>query len=433
MNSVVIIGGGESGVGAALLARKNGLEVFVSDYGKLSDKYKKELQENRIPFEEEGHELEKLVQYDFTVKSPGISDQTAVIKHLQSAGIEIMSEVEFASRYYNGKIIAVTGSNGKTTTASLIYHLLREAKLSVGLGGNIGYAFSRLMIEDEKYDYLVLELSSFQLDDVREFRSDISVILNITADHLDRYDNDIRKYGSAKWRLAQCTRSNGFLITNHDDELIQEFIEKEKINAEIIQISSVSPIDSLSKDDGSLFEIKLLGRHNLYNAAVSKEVARLCGLEDVIIASGLLSFVALEHRLELVTTIENIDFINDSKATNVDAVEYALEAIDKPIVWIAGGTDKGNDYSGMLDVVSKKVKSIICLCVDDSKLRSCFSDIISDITTTQSMNVAVRTAYEKSNAGDVVLLSPACASFDLFDNYIDRGLQYKKEIFDLEK
>lgn len=433
MKSVVVIGGGESGVGAALLAQKNGLEIFVSDYGKLSENYKKELQENKIPFEEEGHDLKRLVQHDLVVKSPGISDQTAVIKHLQSAGIEIISEVEFASRYYDGKIIAVTGSNGKTTTVSLIYHLLKEAKLIVGLGGNIGYAFSRLLTEDEKYDFLVLELSSFQLDDVREFRSDISVILNITADHLDRYDYDIRKYGAAKWRLAQCTRSNGFLITNHDDELIEEFIEEKKIKAEIIRLSSVSPKDSLSKENGSLFEIKLLGRHNLYNAVVSKEVARLCGLDEETIASGLLSFRALEHRLELVTTIDNVDFINDSKATNVDAVEYALEAIDKPIVWIVGGTDKGNDYSGMLDVVSKKVKSIICLCVDDSKLRSRFSEIISDITTTQSMHKAVNLAYEKSNAGDVVLLSPACASFDLFDNYIDRGLQYKKEIFELGK
>lgn len=433
MSSVAIIGGGESGIAAALLAKRKGWLVFVSDYGEIALKYKTELIENKISFEEKGHDFERLEKCDLIIKSPGISDQTTVVKYLKNADKEIISEIEFASRYYNGKVIAVTGSNGKTTTVSLIYHLLSGAQLNVGLGGNIGYAFSRLLLEDKDYDYLVLELSSFQLDDVYSFKSDISVLLNITADHLDRYDYDIRKYGAAKWRLAQCTKEDGFLITNREDKLIQEFIKKEKINTEILQVSSVSPIDSLSKDDGTPFEIKLLGRHNLFNAAVSKEVARICNVTEEVIASGLLSFTALEHRLELVRTISDVDFINDSKATNVDAVEYALEAIDKPIVWIAGGTDKGNDYSNMLGVVSEKVKAIICLCVDDSKLRSAFSKVISDITTTQDVSEAVRIAMEKASAGDVVLLSPACASFDLFDNYIDRGLQYKKEIFDIEK
>ena len=431
MKTVAIIGGGESGVGAAMLAQKNRYEVFVSDFGLIQDKYKSELNINSIPFEEGGHNFERIEQADIIIKSPGIPDKAPLIQYLIAKDIVIISEIEFASRYYNGKIIGVTGSNGKSTTVSLIYHVLHEAQLNVGLAGNIGYAFSRLLLEEKTYEYAVLELSSFQLDNVYDIRVDIGVLLNITADHLDRYNYDIKEYARAKWRLIERVKEDGLIILNSDDQLSSELLKLNSISESLVQISSENPYKSLSKDDGNLFETQLLGQHNAFNVAVCKEVAVQCGLDENQIQDGLLSFKPLEHRLERVSEIEGVTYINDSKATNVDAVKYALSAIDADLIWIAGGTDKGNDYSELRDIIKGRVKLLICLCVDDSKLMDAFENVVPMIVSTQSMKEAVEEAYRYGENGDYVLLSPACASFDLFNNYMHRGDEFKKEVFNI--
>jgi UDP-N-acetylmuramoylalanine--D-glutamate ligase len=432
VQAVSVLGGGESGVGAALLAQLKGYKVFVSDYGSISDKYKSELIKNKIPFEERGHSFEKIVESDLVIKSPGIPDDSALIKKLIAAGLRPVSEIEFASQFYDGQVISVTGSNGKSTTVSLIFHLMHTAGLSVGLGGNIGYAFSRLLIEDIGYDYIVLELSSFQLDNVYDFRTDIGVLLNITADHLDRYENDINKYAAAKWRLIERVRDGGVILLNKEDVLTQRLLAENPTKEQLIQISAKNPVQSLTKVNGDFFEINLLGKHNLFNAAVAKEVAVILGIPEGNIQKGLLSFNALEHRLEKVAVIESVTYINDSKATNVDAVMYALSAVEMPIIWIAGGTDKGNDYTELVSLVEGRVKILVCLGLDCEKLKASFDKVIPEILETRSMSEAVKIAKEKSDKGDVVLLSPACASFDLFDNYVHRGSEFKKEVFKIE-
>ena len=432
MKTVSVLGGGESGVGAALLAQQKGYKVFVSDYGLIPEKYKSELLEYKILFEERGHSFEKIVDSDIIIKSPGIPDESNLIKELIAQGKKHISEIEFASKFYNGQIISVTGSNGKSTTVSLIYNLLHDAGLNVGLGGNIGYAFSRLLIEEKEYDYIVLELSSFQLDDVYDFRSDIAVLLNISADHLDRYDYDISKYTASKWRLIERVRNGGMVILNKEDVLTQGLLEENSITDKVIQISSKDPIKSLSKDNGDLFEINLLGQHNLFNAAVAKTIAMELNIPEDVIQKGLLSFNALEHRLEKVAEINGVIYINDSKATNVDAVKYALSAVDLPMIWIAGGTDKGNDYTELVELVEGNVKVLICLGIDCLKLKDAFSNVIPEILETQAMSEAVSLANKKAVDNEVVLLSPACASFDLFDNYIHRGNEFKKEVFKIK-
>jgi len=432
VKTVSIIGGGESGVGAALLAQQNDYRVFVSDFGIIPDKYKSELIKYNIPFEEEGHDFERIEASDVIIKSPGISDTVPLVKYLISKNHKCISEIEFASWFYTGKIIGVTGSNGKSTTVSLIYHLLKEADINVGLGGNIGYAFSRLLIELKNYECLVLELSSFQLDDVYRFRSDTSVILNVTADHLDRYNFDINSYARAKWRLVECVSEEGMVILNSDDVLTQALSSETLIENEVILISGENPEDSLLKDNGDLFEVNLIGKHNLFNTAVGVAIARDYGISDNVIQSGLLSFEALEHRLEKVATVNDVIYINDSKATNIDAVKYALSAVKSNLIWIAGGTDKGNDYSELIDIVEGKVKMLICLAVDCEKLKSSFGEVVPHIMETQSMEEAVRLAYENATENEVVLLSPACASFDLFDNYMHRGDEFKKEVFKIK-
>jgi len=429
MRSVTVLGGGESGVGAALLAQKKGLEVFVSDYGEIEEKYRKELEYHNIPFEEKGHTLDKIETTNVIVKSPGIPDKAPVIQYFRLRQKRIISEIEFASKFYDGNIIAITGSNGKTTTTSLTYHLLSQSDKRIGLGGNIGTSFARLLLEEHRYDWVVLELSSFQLDDIDSFESDISSILNITPDHLDRYDYDFKKYGQAKWRLAESTKNH--LILNQDDDLLKRFAVKNPPKAEMHWLSSIKPNALLSKDSKEVFEINLKGRHNTFNASVAIKIARLFGLNDAKIKARLKSFQAIEHRLETVAKINGIEFINDSKATNIDAVKYALEAMDVPVVWIAGGTDKGNEYDSILPLVKSKVKSLVCLCKDDSKLRSAFENDISDIISKHSMQEAVSIAFERAERGDVVLLSPACASFDLFKNYAHRGEEFKKSVFNL--
>jgi len=432
MTSITVLGGGESGVAAALLAKKKNIAVFVSDCETIADNYKNELQDNNILFEEGGHSIERIEITDTIVKSPGIPEKSEIIKYFRLRRKEIISEIEFASRFYSGQVIAITGSNGKSTTTSMIYHLLLEGGLQVGLGGNIGHSFSRLLCEDRLYDIVVLELSSFQLDDIESFSADLGILLNITPDHLDRYDFDMMKYANAKWRLVETMRLNGFLILNADDEWSQKLLETKPASCEVILLSFREPEASFSSKEGELIEVKknlrLKGRHNLFNATVAAKVGSVMHLSKMSIEQSLRSFKAIEHRLEVVTVVDGIEFINDSKATNVDAVAVALEAMDRPVIWLAGGVDKGNDYSEIEAEVEEKVKVIICVTKDDSKLRKAFGKVVDRMLTTQEMYQGVEMAMEVAEEGDVVLLSPACASFDLFDNYEHRGKEFKTAV-----
>ena len=425
MESVVVLGGGESGVGAALLAKKKKYSVFVSDYGSITEKYKKELKENNIPFEEGGHDIEKIVTADVIVKSPGIPEKSEIIRRIRLAGIEIISEIEFASRFYEGKIVAITGSNGKTTTTSLVHHLLCESDLTIGLGGNIGHAFSRLLCSDKIYDWIVLELSSFQLDDVKSFSADLGMILNITPDHLDRYDYIMQAYAEAKWKLATSVKTSGTLFLNSDDKWTQKVVKEIPVDCKVNWLSFLN-----LNDDKDLIKshLKLKGQHNAFNAAMAVGVATSVGISQETIKQGLMSFKGIPHRMESFATIDGVEFINDSKATNIDAVSVALEAMDKPVIWVVGGVDKGNDYTVIEAVVESKVKGIICLTKDDTKIRAVFGETNISIQTTEIVNDCVKMSMKLAKHGDVVLLSPACASFDLFDNYIDRGDQFKRSV-----
>lgn len=429
MKKIVILGGGESGVGAALLAAKKGIECLVSDYGPIAPSYKKELEAYNIPFEEKGHSFEKFGKADYVVVSPGIPDNSKVVQWCIEHNLQVVSEIEFAYPFYDGNIIGITGSNGKTTTASLIYHLIRDEDYDVGLGGNIGYSFSRMLTDDVTYEWLVLELSSFQLDRIHDFKADIGVLLNITADHLDRYDYDIAKYAAAKWNLAKAVKKEGHLIINDDDLWIKRMEQANPVQTKIHRLSAIVPINTLSsKEDEEKFEMKLKGKHNEFNAAVAIKCAGLLGIDPESIKARLHSFDAIEHRMEMVAQIDEVTFINDSKATNVDAAMYALESVDAPVIWIAGGTDKGNDYSVMADVVSRKVSALICLCADDSRLLSAFRQIVPVVESTTQMDQAIVLAIKYARPGSTVLLSPACASFDLFDNYEHRGEAFKESI-----
>ncbi len=433
MKSIAILGGGESGIGAALLAKEKNIEVFVSDYGVISQSYKDELEKHKISFEEKGHTLERVVSADLIVKSPGIPDSSEILTKLRLRHKKIISEIELAYRYYEGKIIAITGSNGKTTTTSWIYHILKASNLEVGLGGNIGHSFARLLSSKRNFDWVVLELSSFQLDNIESFSADIAILLNITPDHLDRYDHTMYKYASAKWRLAQSVAPQGHLILNGDDEWLQLMQAAFPVGCHKHTIGDKEIKQAGLKGSASIFEkIKLQGKHNLFNAHVAYKACRLFGLSENLIEEGLKSFRAIEHRLESFAEISGVEFINDSKATNIDSVFVALSAMIKPVIWIAGGTDKGNDYSLLASLVKEKVKAIICLTTDDSKLRSSFGDDVSDIETTEDTETCVRLAMKKAEVGDVVLLSPACASFDLFDNYEHRGTAFKTAVRNIE-
>ncbi len=427
LKSVTVLGAGESGVSAALLGRSKGLEVFVSEYGSIKDNYRKELEQHKIPFEEKGHNFEIINRSDIIVKSPGIPESAEVIRNFRLRQKTIISEIEFGSYFYDGKIIGITGSNGKTTTTSLTYHVLKNAGFHVGIGGNIGNAFCRLLMEGNNYDWMVLELSSFQLDDIIQLKTEISVLLNITPDHLDRYDYDFEKYGKAKWKLIEAVKEGGLAILNQDDQLSMDFLNADLLPITVNKISAELPTASLSKDNGDLFDIQLIGRHNAFNAAVAKSVAEYLGLNEAQIEFGLSSFRAIEHRLEKVAVHEDVTFINDSKATNVDAVKFALEALEGPIIWIAGGVDKGNDYSSLERLVNEKVSVLICLGVDNQKLKDFFSHSVNEILETTDINVAVRQAFTLSENSQV-LLSPACASFDLFDNYEHRGELFKRAV-----
>ncbi len=421
--NIAILGGGESGVGAALLAKHKNQEVFLSEYGSIKDHYRQALQDHKVDFEESGHTIERLLKADLVVKSPGIPEKATVIQKLREADVRIVSEIEFAFKYTDAKIIAITGSNGKTTTTSLIYQLLKNGGYDVGLAGNIGHSWARQLVSDD-HEYWVLELSSFQLDDVMEFSPDIAVVLNITADHLDRYGYDIGKYAEAKMKIAAQQKSFDHLIINQEDRLITDRLQN--IKSSIHKVSNQHK-KVLSKDGATSFEINLKGTHNIFNANCAVQVCEILGMSYESIQQGLSTFQAIEHRLEELPPVSGLRFINDSKATNIDAVQYALAAMDEEVIWIVGGVDKGNDYDTIRSLVDEKVNHVICLGLDNTKLIDAFgNDHV--LTEAKSMKAAVEQAFELGKSGQVVLLSPACASFDLFKNYEDRGLQFKKEV-----
>lgn len=437
---LVILGGGESGVGAAILGKKQGYRVFLSDRGTLSEKFRVRLIDNGIDFEEGQHSESEIINADLVVKSPGIPKEAPIIQKLNEKHISVISEIEFASRFTDSKIIAVTGSNGKTTTASLIHYILSVAGMNVGLGGNIGRSFAD-MVAEEGFDCYVLEISSFQLDDIVSFKPYIAILLNITPDHLDRYDYKLELYAKAKFRITENQSHEDYFVYDFDDENIAELIKEIDTTAKKVAYSMNTNLDEGAYADDErmminypdkfeipISEISLRGKHNIYNSMAAATTANILKIRKDVIRRSMSDFTAVEHRLEFVLKVGGVEFINDSKATNVNAAYYALESMKNPTVWIVGGTDKGNDYSEVFDLVQKKVKAIVCLGLDNSKILSAFDGMVENIVETKSMEEAVRSAYFFSEKGDTVLLSPCCASFDLFKNYEDRGRQFKEEV-----
>ncbi len=440
---LVVLGGGESGVGTALLAIAKGYEVFLSDKGKIKDNYRDVLKHNEIEFEDEQHTESKILNADIVMKSPGIPDKVEIVKQIREKGIQIVSEIEFASKYTNAMIVGITGSNGKTTTASLTYHILKQ-ELEVGLSGNIGKSFANQILE---YDYpnYVLEISSFQLDDIVDFKPHIAVLLNITPDHLDRYDYKFENYINSKFRIAMNQTKDDYLIYDADDEVINEWLKNNKVQSILLPFSLTKIIENgayLDKDTMKITidnnqitmstgNLALEGKHNIKNQMAASTVAHLLKIRKQTIRESLENFQGVEHRLEHVLKINKVQYINDSKATNVNATYYALETMDSPTVWIVGGVDKGNNYKELYQFVNEKVKAIICLGVDNSKLMESFGNMVDVIVETQFMSEAVKIAYKIAEAGDTVLLSPCCASFDLFENYEDRGRQFKDAVRNL--
>ena len=438
---IVVLGGGESGVGAALLAKAKGFDVFLSDKSLLSDDYRAILHSNQISFEEGQHDTQRILAADEIIKSPGIPDKVPLIQQLLAQGTPIISEIEFAARYTKAKTIAITGSNGKTTTTLLTYHLLKSAGINVGLAGNIGESFAKQVIED-KFDWFVLEISSFQLDNMFNFKADVGILLNITPDHLDRYEYSFQNYINSKFRLLQNMQPDDDFIYFIDNEAIANELQYKHFNVNHL------PISFLKKEtNGGFFnngklevtyhtrtfdiradELPLKGPHNAINTMAATLAAMAVGLNNEQIKQGLLSFRNAAHRLEPIAKINDVLFVNDSKATNVDSVFYALNSYDTPIIWIAGGIDKGNDYTQVETLARQKVKALICLGKENSKLLSFFTPIVPLVIETQDVKEAVQYALSLANADDVVLLSPACASFDLFKNYEDRGEQFKAAV-----
>ena len=442
-NRIVVLGGGESGVGAAVLAKVKGFDVFLSDKGKIEDRYVKMLEQWEIPFEQGGHTEDLILNASEVIKSPGIPSTVPLVKKIEAAGIGIVSEIEFAGRYDNAKKICVTGSNGKTTTTSLIYYLLQEAGLNVGLGGNIGKSYA-LQVATEHIDYYVLEISSFQLDNCYEFRPDIAVITNITPDHLDRYGYDMENYVRAKFRIVRNLRPEDCFIFDSDDEITINHLDKIVTEAKKLPFTQKDKVEQGAYlEDGRIVikyedeecdiylkELSLGGIHNVYNSMAAALAAKATGIDNKVIRESLETFKPIEHRLEPVMSVGGVLYINDSKATNVDAAWYALECQTRPVVWIVGGTDKGNDYKVLESLVSEKVKAIVCLGVDNRKIHEAFESIVGreNIKDTMSAEEAVRTSAAFAEDGDVVLLSPCCASFDLFTCYEDRGEQFKAAV-----
>lgn len=444
MSRVVVLGGGESGVGSAVLAKAKGFDVFLSDMGTISGKYIDMLNEWNIPFEQGGHTEELILNADEVIKSPGIPSTAAMIRKIEDKGISIISEIEFAGRYDTARKVCITGSNGKTTTTSLIYHLLKQAGMNVGLGGNIGKSYA-YQVATENFDIYVLELSSFQLDNMYDFKADIAIITNITPDHLDRYDHKMENYVKAKFRITRNMSSDDCFIFCSDDEITINHLNKIVIKAQQLPFTQKTEVEqgAFVKDDRivvrykeeecNLFlqELALGGKHNIYNSMAAALAAKAMDIDNQAIREGLATFQAVEHRLEKVLSIKDVLYINDSKATNVDAAWYALECQTRPVVWIVGGTDKGNDYSTLVPLVKEKVKAIICLGVDNTKIHNAFGEHIDRMYDVTSAQDAVKKAHAIAQPGDVVLLSPCCASFDLFKNYEDRGRQFKEAVRNL--
>ncbi len=439
-NSLVILGGGESGVGAAILGKQKGYDVFVSDKGKIKGKYKKVLINNEIDWEELQHTEAKILMADVVVKSPGIPDTVPLVVQLKRKGILVISEIEFAAQFTNAALVGITGSNGKTTTALLTHHLLKD-ELNVGLAGNIGDSFA-LQVAEAKFDNYVLELSSFQLDGIIDFKPHIAVITNLSEDHLDRYEYQYEKYIASKFRITKNQTASDYLIYDADDIEIEKYLKTHPVQATLLPFSLTKKIKKgVCLDDNNIKltinnetfimpiqNIVLQGKHNVKNAMAAATVANLLKIRKATIRESLSDFQGVEHRLERVLKIQNVQYINDSKATNVNAVFYALDSMNSPTVWIVGGVDKGNDYADLLPLVHEKVRAIICLGAGNEKIKNVFNGTVEVLTEAQSMQEAVKMAYMLAEKGDNVLLSPACASFDLFENYEDRGRQFKNAV-----
>ena len=444
MSRIVILGGGESGVGSAVLAKTKGFDVFLSDMGKISEEYIDMLEKWEIPFEQGRHTEELILNADEVIKSPGIPSTAPMVQKLEERGIGIISEIEFAGRYDQAKKICITGSNGKTTTTSLIYHLLCQAGLNVGLGGNIGKSYA-YQVATEKFDIYVLELSSFQLDNMYDFKADIAIITNITPDHLDRYGYKMENYVKAKFRITRNMSSDDCFIFCSDDEITVNHLNQIVMKAKMLPFTQKEKVEEGAYVDGDrmivrfkneeydmyLQELALGGKHNVYNSMAAARAAKAMDIDNEVIRDGLASFQAVEHRLEKVLSIRDVLYINDSKATNVDAAWYALECQSRPVIWIAGGTDKGNDYSTLLPLVKEKVKALICMGIDNRKLHESFDEAVKWTYDVTSAEEAVKLADSLAAPGDVVLLSPCCASFDLFKNYEDRGRKFKEAVRNL--
>jgi len=441
MKRLVILGGGESGVGTALLGKQKGYEVFVSDKNGISKKYKEVLLNNEIDFEENQHTESKILNADVVMKSPGIPDTVALILQLKENSVPVVSEIEFAAQFTAATIVGITGSNGKTTTTLLLHHILKKAGFNVGVAGNIGDSFAQ-QVAEESYENYVLELSSFQLDGIESFNSHIAILTNITPDHLDRYEYDFNKYIDSKFRITKNQTAADYFIYDADDEAINNWLKEHKTSAKLVPFSLEKELEygayikdnniiiNINKDkiNMPLSTLSVKGKHNTKNAMAATMAAQLLKARKQVIIESLEDFEGAEHRLENVAKVRGVEYINDSKATNVNATYYALECMDKSTIWIVGGVDKGNDYNDLLPLVREKVKAIVCLGVDNDKIKNTFGNVVDIIVETAGAEEAVKVSHKLAESGEAVLLSPACASFDLFENYEDRGRQFKKAV-----
>jgi UDP-N-acetylmuramoylalanine--D-glutamate ligase len=441
---LVILGGGESGVGTAILGKKKGYDVFVTDFGKIKGSYKEVLIINGIAWEEGKHTEELVLNADIVMKSPGIPDKAPIVKQLKNKGIPVISEIEFAAPFTNAVTIGITGSNGKTTTTMLTYHLLKTAGLNVGLAGNVGKSFA-WQVADNDFDFYVIELSSFQLDGIITYKPHIAILTNISPDHLDRYEYKYQNYIDSKFRITMNQTEEDFLIYDANDQAILEWLSKNKVKAQLIPFSLTDELNQGAYLKNNKMEVRinqeeftmdteyiaLEGKHNLKNAMAATSVAKILQIRKETIRESLSNFQGVEHRLEKVLKIQNVQYINDSKATNVNSVFFALDSMNTPTIWIVGGVDKGNDYHELMSLVREKVKAIVCLGVDNKKIIDAFGNVVDIMVEVDSMNEAVRTAQRLAEKGDTVLLSPACASFDLFESYEDRGRQFKQAVKNL--
>ena len=438
---IAILGAGESGIGAALLAQHKGYVVFVSDFGKIKPNFKSELVNNGIGFEEGQHTEEKILTADLIIKSPGIPETIPLLKQAAKQGIKIISEIEFAGRFTDAKMVCITGSNGKTTTTMLTHHILKEGGLNAGMAGNIGESLARQVIEDQ-YDIYVLELSSFQLDGMYDFKADIAILLNITPDHLDRYDYEMQNYVDSKFRIIQNLTNSEWFIYNADDPIIINEVNKRQINAKCapFSIQTTENMHGYINNNNqliinlkpelimSIHDLALKGKHNAQNSLAAGIASKILEIRNESVRESLQDFKNVEHRLEFVAKVNGIEFVNDSKATNVNSTWYALESMENELVWIVGGVDKGNDYDSLIPLVEDKVKAIICLGENNDKIIEIFTGVVDKIVEVKSAFHAVTSGYELAKSGQTVLLSPACASFDLFESYEDRGKQFKSAV-----